>query len=382
MQRMPVPALVGPSNTLRSQNVDCERTENFYLESTQPGNAKAPTYLVSTPGLRPFAQVLDSPGYDLFYQDGRCFTLIGNSFSEVFSNQTTRFRGSVPGATPQLPASMVSNGTAGGQLLICIGGAGFVYNLLNSSFTEITEANFTGTGFPSGNCLMVEYMDGYGIALEYNSRKFFISALNDFTSWDPLDVFERSMGSDNFASMKRSHRELWFPGTKTGEVWSNTGDALTPFAPIPGVFIETGAAGSAVTRAGNTIVWIQQDDRGGGMVMAANGYEPTRISTHAVELSLGQSADLSAARLFTQQQQGHTFVWLYVPDLDTTWVYDWSVQEWHQRFLFNAETGTNDLPHVAVGHAFAFNRYLIVTWDSGIIYELALDVFDDSVVAA
>ncbi len=378
MPRVTVP-LAGPSNVLRSLNADCERTINLYAESTAPGNSKVPLYLVGTPGLRPFAQVNDSPGNFLFYQDGRAFAIVGTTFAELFADQTTRARGTVAAPTPMLPATIVSNGSAGGQLLIVSGGRGYVFSLTTSSFLEINDANFSGTGFPTNQALMCEFMDGYGIVLQANSRKFFISTLEDFTGWDAGDVGERSEGSDNFAAVIRNHRELWFLGTKTGEVWFNSGDTF-PFTPVPGVFLETGATTNSTTRVGGGIAWIEIDERGHGMIMAADGYTPTRISTHAVELALQASADLNAVHLFTQQQQGHTFVWVYVPDLQTTWVYDQATQLWAERGLWDPDAAVYR-PFPVIDHEFAFGRHLVVANDSGFIYELDLSVFDDSVEA-
>src|SRR5215469_18794550 len=114
---------------------------------------------------------------------------------------------------------------------------------------------------------MGEFMDGYFLVLINNSRAFQISALEDGTSWDPLDVGERSEGSDNVQAMKRNHREIWFMGTKTTEVWYDSGDPDFPFAPIQGVFIEQGCAGSGFTlqRLDNTLIWCGLNEDGQGV---------------------------------------------------------------------------------------------------------------------
>lgn len=381
MPRIAVPACVGPTNTLRSINADDERTINLYLEGVKPGQSKIGGYLAPTPGLSPFAQVGDSPGSCIFYEDGRCFVIVGTTFAEVNSDGTTTARGSVTASTSALPSSVVSNGTAGGQLLIASGGDGYVYNLTANTLTQITAANFPGTGFPDpGTCLMVEFLDGYGVALVANSRKFFLSALEDFTSWDPLDVAERSEGSDNLMGVRRSHRELWFPGTLTGEVWYDAGDPLFPLAPVPGVFLETGAACSHMARIGDEgIAWIGLNERGNGVVYMADGYTPKRVSTTAIERRLQQSTDLSAAWMFTQQQEGHVFVWIIVPDLDTSFCYDVTVNGWHERALWNPATAAWE-PHLASSYAFAFGKHLITDRLSGVIYELSLTAYSDSVV--
>ena len=57
------------------------------------------------------------------------------------------------------------------------------------------------------------------------------------------------------------------------------------------------------------------------VVFRLNGYTPVRISTQWVEEKLA-GIDLSEARAFTMQIEGHAFYWLNVPGVDTSLVYD------------------------------------------------------------
>ena len=378
-----VPGFVGPSNPLRAPNADVERTINLYLEPTAPGTSKVAGLLQATPGLVPMAQVMDSPGFTIFEQDGQCFGVIGSSFFELNPDWSTTVWGTVTTPTPTLPATIVSNGTAGGQLLICAGGDGFVYTLATNAFTILNDTTFPGTGFPYGQALMVEFMDGYGIVVQVDSRTFFISALEDFTSWDPLDVAQRSEGSDNLVGLIRNHRELWFPGTKTGEVWYDSGNALFPFAPVPGVFLDTGAASCSMCRIEsgetNTIAWLSQDERGQGIIKIADGYSGQPISTIAVTRALQASTNLAAAKLFCQQQESHVYLWVLVPDLETTWVYDFLTGKWHERALWDP-TACTFRPHLATASATFQNLSLVTSSANGSIYALSLTAYQDVIV--
>lgn len=383
MARTSVAGFLGPSNTLTATNQDIERSSNLYLEPVAPGSGKTAAVFLRRAGLRPVTLVNDAPGACIFAQDGRCFCVVGTTFAEITSVAgvwSTTTYGTVTAASASLPASIVSNGTAGGQLLIVSGGNGYVFTLASNTFTAITTGTFPGTGFPVGDALMAEFMDGYGIVVQATTRTFFLSALEDFTSWDPLDVAERSEGSDNIVAMRRNHREIWILGTKTGEVWYDTGDALFPFGPVPGTFIENGAATWSMARLADSVAWLSTDERGNGIVQLANGYQPTRVSTHAVEESLATSADLTAARLFAHQQSGHLFLWVHVPDLPVTWVWDQTTNRWYDWSTWNTTT-CEDEPHPACDHAFAFGVHLIVDWVTGNIYQLDPSVYDDAVVA-
>lgn len=394
MARELVPAFIGPTNELRAPNVDAERTVNWYLEATAPGAGKVPVSFLPTPGMRPFAVIADwqAGAYcrGLFEQDGRAWAVVGSIFAELFPDGTSVGRGTV--TNDGFPASIVSNGTAGGQLLVISGDAGYCYTLATNALVQIIPANFPDSnGFPD-RPLMAEFMDGYGIVIEKRNdgkgdRTFHISGLEDFRQWDPLDVGERSEGSDSFTAVIRNHRELWFLGTKTSEVWFDSGDPLFPFAPVPGVFIEGGAiARWSAQRLSQTICWIGGNERGAGVVNVADGYAERRISTHAVERRLQEATNLTDAVAFTYQIEGHLFYWLQVPSLGTCFVYDVSTDRWHERNHWNSVTAVEE-NHAAIHHCYAFGligsgvvgRHLVGSTRNGTIYELRLDVFDDGI---
>lgn len=369
---MEIPGFVGPSHTLASPLADVERTVNLFTERTTPGNSKTPAYLRGTPGVTPFVACGDAPLRGLFSQDGRCFAVAGSRCVEILETGVVVDLGAV--ADDDLPASMASNGSAGQQVLVVAGGFGYIIDLVSSTLSAALGGDFPAD---AGMCA---FMDGYFLVLVKDSRRFQISALEDGTSWDALDVAERSEGSDNIIAMIRNHREIWFLGSQTSEVWYDNGDPLFPFAPIQGVFLETGAAAPfGAVRAANTVIWLDRDERGDGVVNQADGYTPSRISTYAVELALQGATTLDDAVAFADQEQGHLFYWLYVPGLSTTWVYDVTEGLWHERALWDS-TACVWLPHVAICHAFAFEQHLVGDRRSDTVYTLSLTAYDDQVV--
>ncbi len=373
---MELPGFVGPSHTLASPLADVERTINFFTERTEPGNGKTPAYLRGTPGLRPSLSCGDTPLRGIFYQDGRGFAVAGERFVELFENGLVINHG--PVNDDGLPASFASNGSAGEQVLCIAGGLGYIFDLGTNTLSAAL-----GGDFPA-NVKMCAFMDGYFLVLVANTRRFQISALEDGTSWDALDVAERSEGSDNIVSMIRNHREIWFLGSQTTEVWYDNGDPLFPFAPIQGVFLETGSAAPfCAVRADNTVLWLDRDERGDAIVRRANGYTPERISTYAVERALQSASDqnIDLAVAFAEQTQGHLFYWLYVPELETTWVYDVAEGLWHERALWNATACVWE-PHVAVCHAFGWGKHLVGDRLSDQVYELSLTYYDDQIVTS
>jgi hypothetical protein len=367
-----LPGFVGPFNRTRSVNFDVEDTINLYVERRDAGTPKTEGNLLDRPGLSPFVYLTNGPVRALFAQDGRCFAVSGNGFHEIFANQTMITRGTVSADTN--PATIHSNGIAGGQLFIVSGMLGYIFDLTTNTLTQITDVDFP---FPAVRGV---YVDSYFIAMEAYNLRFHISALLDGDDWNGLDVASVSESSDNKIAMAVSHRELWLFGTKNTEVWVNTGAANFPFAPIPGVFIEHGiAAPWSVVSVDNTLVWLGADELGNGVVWRANGYTPARVSTFAVEDYIRRLSRIDDAIAFAFQMGGHTFYVLYLPQADTTLVYDISNGEWMRWAIWNPDLGHWE-PWIPRCHCFGFGKHLMGDRRSAMVYESALDILTDAVV--
>lgn len=371
-----VPAFVGPSNRLAATVADIEQTLNFCIERTVPGNAKSQSYLRNTPCVQPILQT--QTGGTIRAQlviNDRAFAVSGDQFGEVMYDGATWAwiaYGSV--GNDNNPASMVSNGTAGNQILIISNLQGFVFDL-----TLNTLSSALAPDFPA-DVIMCDFLKGWGFVLIKNTRRYQISALEDFTVWDALDVAEISDAADNVVFMIRTHDNMRFAGNQTGEAWYANGDPLFPFAPVPGSSMENGgSAPFAKTRAENTLFYLAQDERGNGIVVADDGYTPQRISTYAVERNLRESTRLDTATMFTQQDQGHVFIWLVVEDVPTTWVYDATEKLWHERSLWNTTTCLDE-PYIAANYMFAFGHSLVGSRLNDVIYELSFRFHADVIV--
>ena len=370
--------LAGPSNRLRSPNVNLERSVNCYAEITGPGTPKVNPSLVKRPGLTlRYTLGTNKSVRGLFQQDGRAFAVSGDTFFELFADGTATSWGTVH--EDSTPAQMVSNGSAGHQVFVTSGGDGYIYDLLSNVFTGPL---IDSTDFPA-NAINPVFLDGYFLVQARHTRTFQWSALEDGLTWDVLNVAQRSLGSDNIAQMIRSHRELWLLGTKTSEVWFNSGDALQPFQPIQGVFLEQGAAlDFSAQRFDNALIWMGRNEDGQCIIYQANGYSPQRVSTTAVEIDLQTSADVLTGEGFSwvYEQDGHVFFGVLQQDLPTTWVYDASTQLWHERAEWNSTTTAFE-PYVPRCHAFAFGRHLVGDYrTTGAIYAIDPLAYDDGIV--
>lgn len=352
---------IGPSNRTRFRSVAGEDTINRYLERITDGTPKAPMVLVQRPGLSPFCGLGAGPVRALFFQNGRCFAVGGGNFCEVFPNQTVIVRGTM--AVNALPATISSNGTAGLQLLITSGGLGYLFALDTNTFTQITDPVFPA-GVTQGF-----FFDGYFIVLTIDGI-FWLSTLYDGSTWNGLDFGQESQFSDTVIAMSKSHDNLWLYGTQNTGPWYNSGAADFPFQPIQGTLIEHGIiAPFSVVEIGNTPIWLGQDEHGIGFVWRANGYTPQSVGSIAMSdlLSTVSLGSLQQSVAWGYQDRGHLFYALQVPGLDSTLMYDLTVDAWHKADVWDPKL-MGWTRHPGSCHAWAFGWHFVGDRQSGTIY--------------
>lgn len=357
---------VGPSYTDRSVNMNAMRTLNFYLEMDQYG--KRPTALYGTPGLD--LKVTDAAAAEV-----RGMWAINNSLYVVCGNKLRRYNASMVAVvtvgtlnTSTGPVSMANNTT---QLIVVDGSDGYIITISGDVFAVISDPDF-----PTAPT-RVTFIDQYFIVNDSGTQKFYWSTAADGSTWDALD-FSSSEGSyDDLISLIADHRELWLFGTSTTEVWYNTGDADAPFSRIQGAFIEHGcAAAQSVAKMDNSLFWLGKDERGQGIVWRAQGYQPKRVSTHAIEYAIQGYSTISDAIAYTYQQDGHAFYVITFPTANKTWCYDASTDLWHERCWRHPSTGVENR-HRSNCHAFFNGMQIVGDWQDGRIYDLDPDTFDD-----
>jgi hypothetical protein len=359
-----LPGFIGPTYTSLSPNVDAERTVNLYPEIQESPGAKARIVLYPTPGL----SLLSTPGGNgrtLFSQDGRCFIATGNTFFEIYADGSGDFWGGI--ADDGLPATISSNGT---QLFITSGGLGYIFTLSTNVLEQIAAP-----GFPD-NVSHGAFIDGYFIALKRGTRTFQISGLFDGFSWDALDKGTISAASDNLVALIADHRELWLLGSKTIEVYYNSGNPDFPFDLIQGSLIEQGCiAPFSVAKIDNTIFWLGGNEQGAGIVWRAQGYLPQRVSNHAVETAFQSYGNITDAVAYTHQDKGHSYYTLWFPAADKTWRYDVATGMWHELGYWD---GNAYLAHWGCTHTYCFGQHLLADRRNGNIYVMTPLVFDDA----
>jgi hypothetical protein len=287
----------------------------------------------------------------LFTHAGALYAVIGSTAYAVQSDGTQTSIG-----TLNSTAGVVDFASTLTQLCITDGGYLYVYTPGVGSFVEAAN-------YPGGE--RIAFIDQRIVFYTNGTQRFGWTALEDATSIGALDFASAEGAPDPIVSLLTDHREIWLFGPNSTEIWNSVGGE-TVFERNPSAFIEYGCAAThSAQKSANSVCWLSRDQRGQAMVMRAQGYQPQRISTRAIEERF-QGLDVSSARAYTYSDGGHQFYCLNVPNVDTTLVYDETFQQWHERAeLVNG--GYRQWRPTC--HAFAYG-YHFVGANDGLIYKL------------
>lgn len=328
------------------------------------GKEKEVASLVATPGLNLLASIGTGPIRGVYTaSNGQFFVVSKNELYRVSSTYVGTLLGTL--STASGAVSMADNGL---QLVVVDGTYGYYWDFNASTFSKITDAAFPGA-------TLVTFQDGYFIFNKPNTEQFFISGLNEVT-FDALDISSSEGNPDNIVSVLSDHRDLWLFNTQSTEVWFNSGNNDFPFERIQGAFVEQGcSAPFSVAKMNNTVFWLGGDDKGQGIVYMAQGYQPKRISTHAVETAIQSYGTISDARAYTYQENGHHFYVLNFTNANTTWVFDTTTMLWHER-VYTYQGAFQR--HRADCHAFFNGKHIVGDYQNSNLYELSETIYLDN----
>lgn len=238
------------------------------------------------------------------------------------------------------------------------------------------------------------FLDSFFIVARLNSKQLNVSAPNDGTSWDPLDVAFKESYPDNIGAILADHEELYVLGENRSEVWQAPGaDPNFPFQRNPGACMSLGIAAPATLAAVmKGVAWLAGDTRGQPYMVYAEGFVPQRISTHAVEQAWAGYSEVADAFSFVYELDGHILLQISFPTGDATWAYDFTASAqmgkpmWHERTSFD---GVAEHRHRASCHCYVFGKHWVGDFMSaapvgqqldlrGNIYEMDSDLYTDA----
>lgn len=196
--------------------------------------------------------------------------------------------------------------------------------------------------------------------------RFQWSALSDGDSYAPLDFATAEYGPDGLVRAFVRRGELLLIGDRTIEPWYAPQEGEDTFA-RSGTVIERGCAnGATVAMVEETVILVADDLT----VRALEGYQARRISNHAVERSIRDTSTRDHMLAWAYAKDGHSFYVLQGDDF--SWTFDSSTGEWHQRESYGLNRWR------AQFHAEFAGKHIVGDYQSGLLYEIAADAFDEN----
>lgn len=367
---MPHVALAGGAYQARSLIAAAQRSLNLFAESV-PQSSGEPTATgdLPTPGLRLLATLPEAPVRGIRQTTtGATYVVAGNGLYSVAADWSyTRLGSLQPGLLT--PVSMADNGL---QLVVVDGSAyGWRVTLATNHFELIVD---TTGAFRGGT--RADYLDTFFLFAVPDTPQF-QSSLSLSTNFDTLYFANKQAYSDMLMSLVVAKRDIWLIGSRTTEIWYNSGAADFPFESMPGAFIDQGSCAKySPASVDNQVLWLSQDRTGRGIVVRGTGYAATRVSTYAIEDAIARYPDITDAIGFVYQLSGHTFYVLTFPRADHTWAYDMTTGLWHEWLWIDS----NGVEHRHRANC-AWNvsgTVVVGDWQNGNLYALDTRAFSDA----
>lgn len=327
---------------------------NLYPEKAPP-DARVPFFLKSTPGQKLFTTIGTGPIRGLKTMKGVLYAVSGTKLFKVASASGATELGDVGGTGPVM---IEGNGH---QLAVLSSKVLFVYNVQTENFDQVTDPDFPGA-------LTMTWLDGFNIfSFPDDSGQWGYSAIYDATDYDALDYATAEALPDRLIRIINHKRLLYLMGWESVEVWYNSGAADLPFERIGSGVVEYGCyAPHSVAKLDDGLFFLASD----GEVKRLDGMAATRISTHAIETAIEGYRAPDEATAFAYTSQGHKF---YVLNFEeATWVYDASIDLWHQRQTYLKKRWEVD------HYTFAYRKHLVGDIANGNIYELDHETYTDN----
>lgn len=356
-------SFVGPSYTLAARTADIQRSVNLYPAPVESGSGKSAYMLQSVPGLTVFNDDMSGEGRACFEINGRAFCVVGTKFYEVDQFGIATERGTL--ATGVGPVDIDANSL---EVFMVDGTTGYGFVLATNVFSTNTRVA------DIGGSKRTAYMDQYAVYAP-SGAQFYISSLAAAGTIDDLDYATPEARPDDLVSFVVANRQLYLFGKSSTEVWLNTGAVDFPLQRYEGMVMGVGCAAAYSARVANGVpVWLGSDSAGLGSVWMANGYTPQRISTRAVEEALAGSTDITSATAYVHQWRGSSFYCLNAPGLNTTWVFDFLTQAWHERAELVDGAYTQ---HRGAG-CMVLNGQVLMLGSDGVLYTLSDTVYSNA----
>lgn len=289
-------------------------------------------------------------GYPVF---GNKLVSISGAFSVVEIGTLNTSSGQVVGARGR------------NYVMFVDGTNGYSYN--GTTFAQISDADF-----PNGATHCV-YLDGFFITHDPTTDNFFISAVEDPTSWNALDFDAASVAPDNVLAIAATESILYLVGDETMQPYFNNENPDFPYAVyLTGVAEKGILAIYSLAESDEGVFYLATTPEGGTFVYRIQGTDGTVVSGDEQASRIEALSNPENAVGFIYKQAGKSFYALQFLDDDLTMIYNIGAGAWEDRQAADGGRWR------AAGHGIIGKKNIIGDIDAGNFYQLSLTEYTDA----
>ena len=225
-------------------------------------------------------------------------------------------------------------------------------------------ASYTGPIAPVG----VTSLDGYFVIVDGASNRFFVSNLDDGTTWNSLFFARVNSESTTMKGCARLKRRLFLFGHTVSEVWLDAGAANFPFRRDNNLLFEHGLeAPASLVEGFERLFYLSRDRDGVGAIMMVEGTTPRPISTKTLDETIQDFNVTLDASGMVYKINGEIFYQINFSTAQRTFVYMLSNQQWFEMSPLVENRHLGEV-HVFIGEKHYMGSYLDNT-----LYEFSND---------
>lgn len=314
------------------------------------------------PGLTAFStSAIETPVQGVFWSEFLgCFIAVGNG--KLYKVTTAGVVSAITGATTDNhnPARFTENGTV---VYVTTG-----QKMLTTNGT--TAAEVADVAAPTATTHLA-WIDGHILTNQANSM-FFWWADVATGEWNENNSESVNANIDKLVALDAGWRELLLFGTRSTEIWYNTGETPGTFQRMEGAYIERGcSAPYSVIMADNTWFWLDHERA----FIRLDGRNP-KVVSQPVNTLLRDLPDVSDLITSHFQYQNRRFLLLSSRSNNFTLVYDYPKDAWYQWGVWNDEMAQYDRWPVYSATFSTVSSGYVLLGDDGYLYTLSGEASD------
>lgn len=335
----------------KSLPVSCQNLVCLYAEFLD-SDSKSRVILHQLPGNTSDTTFTSGPVRGSKFFKDELYIVSGNS---LYKRDSVGVKTTIGTITGSGRVSMACNET---QLCIVNGtSVGYIYD----SATLSTQA-LTGPAYK------VRYLDGYFIFDYSGTGNWFISSVDDGTTFDATETGGHNAKPDSVIAIEISQGKVYVFGNESVEPFYNSGKLDFPFIRINEGVIRKGCQSRwSIQEINENIIFLGSDKDGDIEVYRIAGIQVTKISDPAISEVLNTLSKTDDAESWSFNYRSHSFYVLTFPTANRTFIYDLTTGLWAE---WGELSDGSYIRHRGRCYAAAYGKHFIGDHTNGTLFEL------------